>query len=42
VTSEEGEEPAASSGGLHWVCVVKGVQERLPVSRRQQHVIREF
>ncbi len=30
------------SGGTHWVVVLKGVAEKLPVSRRQQHVIREF
>ena len=29
-------------GGTHWVVVLKGVAEKLPVSRRQQHVIREF
>jgi two-component system, LytTR family, response regulator AlgR len=30
------------SGGTYWVVVLKGVDEKLPVSRRQQHVIREF
>jgi two-component system response regulator AlgR len=39
--------PAADSedsepGGMHWVCIVKATGEQLPVSRRQQHVIREF
>ena len=29
-------------GGAHWVVVLKGLDERLPVSRRQQHVIRDF
>lgn len=29
-------------GEPHWVAVIKGSQERLPVSRRQQHVIREL
>jgi two-component system, LytTR family, response regulator AlgR len=42
----EGEDDDATSttGGLtqQWVCNVRGVAERLPVSRRQQHVIREF
>ena len=36
--SDEGEE----AGGAHWAAVVRGLDERLPVSRRQQHVIREF
>ena len=42
-------EPAAEnsgdkeeSGGTYWVVVLRGVEEKLPVSRRQQHVIREF
>ncbi len=30
------------SGGTYWVVALKGVDEKLPVSRRQQHVIREF
>lgn len=30
------------SGGTYWVVVLRGVAEKLPVSRRQQHVIREF
>ncbi len=29
-------------GGAYWVVVLKGVDEKLPVSRRQQHVIRDF
>ncbi len=29
-------------GGNHWVVVIRGVPERLPVSRRQQHVVKEF
>ena len=37
----DGEESDAESG-LRWVCNVRGVTEKLPVSRRQQHVIREF
>ena len=28
--------------GMHWVCNIKGVPEALPVSRRQQHLIRGF
>jgi two-component system, LytTR family, response regulator AlgR len=32
---------AANNGG-HWVCLIKGIPEKLMVSRRQQHVIRSF
>jgi two-component system response regulator AlgR len=41
---EAAEAPEAGGGGagLRWVCVIKGVDEKLPVSRRQQHIIREF
>lgn len=28
--------------GTHWVAVIRGVSEKLPVSRRQQHVVKEF
>jgi len=28
--------------GMHWVCNIKGVPETLPLSRRQQHLIRGF
>ncbi len=38
----DSEDADAGSGGLKWVCNVKGIDEKLPVSRRQQHVIREF
>ncbi len=37
---EAGEEGEAAGSG--WVVVVRALGERLPVSRRQQHVIREF
>jgi two-component system, LytTR family, response regulator AlgR len=43
--AEDGESSGAeagSAGGMRWVCNIKGVPEKLPVSRRQQHVIREF
>jgi two-component system, LytTR family, response regulator AlgR len=30
------------NGGTQWVVVLRGVSDRLPVSRRQQHVMREF
>jgi len=36
---ERGSEAAGESG---WVVKVRGLDERLPVSRRQQHVIKEF
>ena len=36
---DEGE---SGSGGAHWVAVIRGVPERLPVSRRQQYVVKEF
>jgi len=32
----------AGSGGVHWVAVIRGVPEKLPVSRRQQHVVKDF
>ena len=30
------------SGGSHWAVVIRGIPERLAVSRRQQHVVKEF
>ena len=30
------------SGGGHWAVVIRGIPERLAVSRRQQHVVKEF
>ena len=30
------------SGGTHWVVIIKGIPEKLAVSRRQQHVVKEF
>ncbi len=38
---EEGEN-GGSSGGVHWVAVIRGVPEKLPVSRRQQHIVKDF
>ena len=38
---EEGDGGSGSSG-VHWVAVIRGVPEKLPVSRRQQHVVKEF
>jgi two-component system response regulator AlgR len=36
------EKVADDSGEGHWVVVLKGLEERLPVSRRQQHIVREL
>jgi two-component system response regulator AlgR len=36
------ERKAAEDGDTHWEVVLRGVTERLPVSRRQQHLIREL
>ena len=30
------------SGGTHWAVVIRGIPERLAVSRRQQHLVKEF
>ncbi len=32
----------AEGGGAHWVVIIKGIPEKLAVSRRQQHVVKEF
>ena len=37
-----GEEGDDAGGGGHWLCVIKGIPEKLAVSRRQQHVVREL
>lgn len=37
-----GFERAPEDGESHWVVLLNGVDEKLPVSRRQQHVVREF
>lgn len=37
-----GFERVTEAGESHWVTVLKGVSEKLPVSRRQQFVVREF
>jgi two-component system response regulator AlgR len=29
-------------GGAHWVVLLRGLDEKLPVSRRQQHVVKQF
>jgi two-component system response regulator AlgR len=37
-----GFERAQEEGDANWEVVLDGVEERIPVSRRQQHVVREF
>lgn len=37
-----GFERAGDDGETHWVALLKGLDERLPVSRRQAHVVRDF
>jgi len=37
-----GFERATQSGEAHWEVLLNGVDERIAVSRRQQHVVREF
>lgn len=36
------EKESAEGGEARWVVIVNGVDERLPVSRRQQHIVREL
>ena len=36
------ERAAAEGGEAHWEVLLKGVDERIAVSRRQQHIVREF
>jgi two-component system response regulator AlgR len=37
-----GFERVQDEGEGHWVVVLDGIDEKLAVSRRQQHVVREF
>lgn len=38
-----GFEKATDEGGEpRWVAIVKGLEEKLPISRRQQHIVKEF
>jgi two-component system response regulator AlgR len=37
-----GFERAQQDGDASWEVLLDGVEERIPVSRRQQHVLREF
>ena len=36
------ERKASDDGDTHWEVVLKGIAERLPVSRRQQHLVRDL
>ena len=36
------EKVAEDGGESHWEVVLKGVEEKLPVSRRQQYIVKEF
>ncbi len=40
----DGDDGAQSGdvGGTHWAVVIRGIPEKLAVSRRQQHVVKEF
>ncbi len=44
VEGDEGHSGSDKSdgGGTHWAAVIRGIPERLAVSRRQQHVVKEF
>ena len=37
-----GFEREAGEGEARWVVLLRGIDERLPVSRRQQHIVREL
>ena len=37
-----GKEERGESGATHWAVVIRGIPERLAVSRRQQHVVKDF
>ncbi len=36
------EKDAAEAGESRWVVILNGLDEKLPVSRRQQHIVKEF
>lgn len=38
----EGGQEEGEGAGTYWVAVIRGVPEKLPVSRRQQHVVKDF
>ena len=44
VGADEGQSGSDKSdgGGTYWAVVIRGIPERLAVSRRQQHVVKEF
>jgi len=39
---DEGDGVAGGAPGTRWVAVIRGIPEKLPVSRRQHHVVKEF
>ncbi len=39
---EDDGDGGSNAGGMHWVAVIRGIPEKLPVSRRQQHVVKDF
>ena len=41
-TAVRGFERATQDGEAHWEVLLNGVEERIAVSRRQQHIVREF
>ena len=41
-TAIAGFERRATEGEVHWEVVISGCDERLPVSRRQQHIVRDL
>jgi two-component system response regulator AlgR len=41
-TENEDGSQNGDSGGTHWAVVIRGISEKLAVSRRQQHVVKEF
>ena len=41
-TAVRGFERATQDGETHWEVLLNGVAERIAVSRRQHHILREF
>jgi two-component system response regulator AlgR len=39
---DKAEKAEKGDGGSHWAVVIRGIPEKLAVSRRQQHVVKEF
>jgi two-component system response regulator AlgR len=36
------EKESVEAGESRWVVILNGLDEKLPVSRRQQHIVKEF